>query len=182
MTGDSWGASEPERAGALPAEVSAAQLAELAITRPDLWDEIWHHPNCYDGLRQWMAERYEEQQAAAPPDVAVAPLRHIEADSAKKRNPATAIVASIAAAALVLAGGGTALALTGTWPFASGQATGTAAPDSVDAGSAFASGLERMWAVDSNQLVTPTVGELGQDFSFLRAAFSRGSIALFEAD
>ena len=182
MTGDSGGASEQARGGALPADTTAEQLAELAAARPDLWDGIWNHPNCYEGLRQWMAERYEEQQAAAPPDVAVAPLRHTEADSAKKRNPATAIVASIAAAALVLAGGGTALALTGTWPFASGQATGTAAPDSVDAGSAFASGLERMWAVDSNQLVTPTVGELGQDFSFLRAAFSRGSIALFEAD
>ena len=114
MTGDSGGASEQARGGALPADTTAEQLAELAAARPDLWDGIWNHPNCYEGLRQWMAERYEEQQAAAPPDVAVAPLRHTEADSAKKRNPATAIVASIAAAALVLAGGGTALALTGT--------------------------------------------------------------------
>ena len=119
MTGDSWGASEPERAGALPADVSAAQLAELAITRPDLWDEIWHHPNCYDGLRQWMAERYEQQQtaagiAAASPSNATATDPGATSDGAS-RGPIFAIVASIAAAALVLAGTGTALALSGTF-------------------------------------------------------------------
>lgn len=184
MTGDSWGATEQGPGSALPANASAEQLADLAATRPDLWDAIWTHPNCYEGLRQWMAERYEEQQAAAaaPHNGAAATPVRSETDASKKRSPAIAIVASIAAGALVLAGGGTALALTGTWPFSSWQAARTAAPDPVDAGPSFAEGIERVWTVDSNQLVTPTVGELGQDFSFLRAAFSRGSIALFEAD
>lgn len=159
MTGDSWGASEPERAGALPAEVSAAQLAELAITRPDLWDEIWHHPNCYDGLRQWMAERYEQQQtaagiAAASPFNATATDPGATSDGAS-RSPIFAIVASIAAAALVLAGTGTALALSGTFDkwFGGSSSENAAVPAAdLEQRASFTDGGELRWTVDGDAL------------------------------
>lgn len=60
-------ASDPR---ALGPEVTAAELAQLATERPDLWPEIWQHPNCYDGLRQWMADRAWAPQGGAGPDPA----------------------------------------------------------------------------------------------------------------
>lgn len=206
MTGDSWGASGSEQAGALPVDTSAERLAELAAARPDLWDEIWDHPNCYDGLREWMAAQYHAQQAAEQTQAQVGTastpwgqqLVPQSAESAqlaqsapqpgqqspKKRGKAVPIIASIAAAALVVTGGGTALALTGTLDrWFGGPSAGTNARTAAQVQpTAFVDGAERMWTVDSNQLVTPIVGELGQDFSYLRWAFSRASIALFEAN
>ena len=44
--GDDRGAMPPSGSqGALSFDMPAAQLADLAASRPDLWDEIWHHPN-----------------------------------------------------------------------------------------------------------------------------------------
>lgn len=40
--------------------VSAAELAQLAQHRPDLWSEIAQHPSCYPQLRDWIGQ----QQAA----------------------------------------------------------------------------------------------------------------------
>ncbi len=217
MTGDSWGASVPGQAGALTADTSAERLAELAAERPDLWDEIWDHPNSYDGLREWMAAQYQAQQAAIqtraqagaastpwgqplaaqPADSAWAAQSATSAPSAlqpgqsspgqqqpKKRSKTVPLIASIAVAALTLAGTGTALALTGTFDrWFGGSSAGTNAHTAAQVQpTAFVDGAERMWTVDSNELVTPMVGELGQDFSYLRWAFSRVSIALFEAN
>lgn len=107
--------------GALPFDVPAAHLADLAASRPDLWDEIWHHPNCYDGLRQWMAERYEEQQAQAGRQTQPAGQPPGQpAAQAPKRKKGAVLLAALAVAALALAGTGTALALTGIWPFGAG--------------------------------------------------------------
>lgn len=46
---------EPTPPG-VPAGATAEQLAELAASSPELWPEISAHPNCYDGLRAWIAE------------------------------------------------------------------------------------------------------------------------------
>ncbi|MBP1324947.1 hypothetical protein JOF28_000179 [Leucobacter exalbidus] len=40
----------------VPTDASAEQLAGLAANRPDLWAQISAHPNCYDGLRDWIAD------------------------------------------------------------------------------------------------------------------------------
>lgn len=44
------------------AETSAARLAEIAVSNPELRPWIVAHPNCYDGLREWI----ETVAAGAP--------------------------------------------------------------------------------------------------------------------
>lgn len=38
----------------LPADASAAELQELAATKPELWEQIRQHPNCYPELEEWI--------------------------------------------------------------------------------------------------------------------------------
>lgn len=153
--GDDRGAVPPSGSRVtLPFDMPAAQLADLAASRPDLWDEIWHHPNCYDGLRQWMAERYEEQQAPAARQAQPAgqPPGQPAAQTPKRKKGAV-ILAAVAAAALALAGTGTALALTGTWPFGAGGVLGGApAQAEGEKAPSFADGAEERWSVDGESL------------------------------
>lgn len=177
MPDDSETGSLPIAGETLSADFSAEQLARLAEEHPDRWDEIWHHPNCYDGLREWMSQRYEEQQASAQQLVQatgqLATSPGIEVETKQKKRLPIALIAGLSAVALVAIAGGIGLGMSGVLSglFGGGK----------DAAS-FDQGIERMWVADSNDYVIPTRGELGQDFSYLRSAFSRGSIALFEAD
>lgn len=94
----------------------------------------------------------------------------------------TGLMVTVSAVLVVLLGlGGTAtvLGLNGTlarW-FGGGDSS-----LSNEAALSFSTGLERKWVADSNDFVTPSVGERGGDFSYLRWAFSRGSIDYVEAD
>lgn len=187
--GDLSAAGAAGAPGGLAPETTAEQLAGLAAERPDLWPEIWQHPNCYDGLRQWMADRYwapgaDPEQASEPVSEPAEILPQAYAPpEVRKRRTVSVVIAVVLILALVLGGGLAALALTGNldrW-FGWGGGTGENAAETV-ADVSFAGGLERMWTADSNDYVTPMEGELGQDFSYLRSAFSRGSIGLFEAD
>lgn len=38
----------------VPADASAAELQELAATKPELWEQIRQHPNCYPELEEWI--------------------------------------------------------------------------------------------------------------------------------
>ncbi|MCA0378880.1 MAG: hypothetical protein LCH36_05510 [Actinobacteria bacterium] len=159
----------------LPVDTTAEQLAALAATRPDLWDQIWHHPNSYDGLRDWMAQSYAAQQqhgqvaqsgAAAPQPVSPsfeATLRGTDPDAnapsfvtspnetqakPRKRRRGLAIVASIAVVALALGGAGTALALTGKldqWLGGSSSKKNAVPAAEVPEKPSFADGAELRW-------------------------------------
>lgn len=43
--------------------IDASTLGQLASSRPDLWQQILQHPNCYPELRQYI----QQQSGAAPP-------------------------------------------------------------------------------------------------------------------
>lgn len=73
----------------LDSTTTRERLSELATERPDMWDEISAHPNCYDGLREWIAASrlampltspvgVDELRAADPatPPEALAELAH----------------------------------------------------------------------------------------------------------
>lgn len=171
MTGDHGEAALPNQGGALPPSVSAEQLAELAAARPDLWNEIWHHPNSYDGLRQWISDRSSEQHAAAslahalaampplegqPPAVVQDPVvSQASAVSPKQRGPAAAVIAFVSIAALVLAGTGTALALTGTFDrwFGGSSSNNRAVPAAeLERQASFADGVEVKWTLTGADL------------------------------
>ncbi|WP_010205324.1 variant leucine-rich repeat-containing protein [Salinibacterium sp. PAMC 21357] len=48
--------------------VPAATLGQLAGSRPDLWNAIVAHPNCYPGLAEWIGQ--QTQNPAPPPTAA----------------------------------------------------------------------------------------------------------------
>lgn len=166
----------------LPVDTTAEQLAALAATRPDLWDQIWHHPNSYDGLRDWMAQSYAAQQqhgqvtrlgAAAPQPVSPsfeATLRGTDPDAnapsfvtspnetqakPRKRRRGLAIVASIAVVALALGGAGMALALTGKldqWLGGSSSKKNAVPAADVEQQPSFVDGVEVKWALSGEDL------------------------------
>lgn len=45
---------------------TAAQLAEIAGSHPELAAQIAQHPNCYPALREWAGQQVARMQAAAP--------------------------------------------------------------------------------------------------------------------
>ncbi len=46
-----------EEAGeTVPADASAVDLQQLAATKPELWDQILRHPNCYPALADWIKQ------------------------------------------------------------------------------------------------------------------------------
>ena len=46
-----------EEAGeTVPADASAVDLQQLAATKPELWDQILQHPNCYPALADWIKQ------------------------------------------------------------------------------------------------------------------------------
>lgn len=55
-------AQEPAEAPAeesgetVPADASAADLQQLAATKPELWEQICQHPNCYPALAEWIKQ------------------------------------------------------------------------------------------------------------------------------
>lgn len=52
---------------ALDPNLNAQQLSELASSRPDLWDEILHHPRCFPELSQWItSQRIAQGQSPKP--------------------------------------------------------------------------------------------------------------------
>lgn len=178
---------------ALSPDLSAEELAILAAERPDLWDEILQHPAVYPGLSEWIEERRESLAALPPPmvtsqDSTPAPeaspaISMPGAQPPRRGSKRIALIAGAVAAALVLAGTGTAIALTGTLDRWFGTSESVEAAVIAEEGEeGFADGIERMWVADSNDFAQPLIGELGQDFTFLRATFTRGSIALSEAD
>lgn len=155
--------------------MSGEQLAALAAERRDLWNEIWHHPNCYDELRQWMSAQYTAQaeglpQSAAPmveqyPFGGVSPLQHGQAGvppalaARPKRGRRTGLVvaASIVAALIALTGTGAALALTGTWPFGTDGPMGAAGGSQATVAGemrpqSFADGAEVKWTLTGEDL------------------------------
>lgn len=40
----------------VPADASAADLQQLAATKPELWEQIRQHPNCYPALAEWIKQ------------------------------------------------------------------------------------------------------------------------------
>lgn len=40
----------------VPADASAADLQQLAATKPELWEQIRQHPNCYPALADWIKQ------------------------------------------------------------------------------------------------------------------------------
>lgn len=40
----------------VPADASAADLQQLAATKPELWEQICQHPNCYPALAEWIKQ------------------------------------------------------------------------------------------------------------------------------
>lgn len=161
MAGNQGVPFQPNSGGKVPLDASAEYLAQLALNSPELWDEIWKHPNCYDGLRQWMGDRYQEQ--TSPQSFASEPLGAPEPQSGpvpwsggpaaspvatttmftpakpEKKSwitaPATKVTASVVAAALVLGGAGAALAMTGTFEKLFGSSTNSAASETALAAS-----------------------------------------------
>ena len=46
-----------EEAGeTVPADASATDLQQLAATKPQLWNQILQHPNCYPALAEWIKQ------------------------------------------------------------------------------------------------------------------------------
>ncbi|MDE1558200.1 MULTISPECIES: hypothetical protein [Actinotignum] len=51
-------------------QITARDLADIAAQRPDLWDAIAVHPQCYPALVSWIRERQAEAQAQQAPQFA----------------------------------------------------------------------------------------------------------------
>ncbi len=51
-------------------QITARDLADIAAQRPDLWDAIAVHPQCYPALVAWIRERQAEAQAQQAPQFA----------------------------------------------------------------------------------------------------------------
>lgn len=69
--------------------LSASDLAKLAADRPDLWNEILEHPNVYDQLSGWIAERQLEAttRLIVPPTVAMPSAAQEAAPVAQQFEP-----------------------------------------------------------------------------------------------
>ncbi|MHA3684984.1 variant leucine-rich repeat-containing protein [Leucobacter sp. HY1908] len=142
--------------GNVPHDASAEQLAALAASRPDLWPQIVAHPHCYAGLQEWIAAQTVQ---LPPPQAPATPLPGaVPEGPARRTRRGAAWLAGGLAAALVLAGGGVALALTDTWPFgahgpfgagASSSTASTASKASaIEDGPTFADGIEEAWTIE----------------------------------
>ncbi|MDY5128135.1 hypothetical protein ACRQF6_00910 [Actinotignum sp. GS-2025f] len=55
-------------------QITARDLADVAAQRPDLWDAIAVHPQCYPALVSWIRERQAEAQGQQAPAHAAQPL------------------------------------------------------------------------------------------------------------
>lgn len=103
----------------------AATLAQIAQLYPEFADAIAVHPNCYDGLRQWLATLPE---ASAAPEVVASTAQPVHT---RAGPPRWAIIGGAVAAGVVLLGGGavwggialTAQSSTDGTPSASGEAS-----------------------------------------------------------
>lgn len=207
--------------GSLDPNYTAEQLAQLAADRPDLWAAIAAHPNSYEALRQWIAERQSEAaqaaQAAQPAQAlhTVQPVQAVPvaqapgaaptttapsvplvaavaqgSGPANTRGKATAVLATVLASALVLAGGATALALTGTfdrWFGGASHVVGAGGLSTVGAtdeeAPTFANGMELMWTLQSDDLVDELIQRDGTVTSMFMDRYSRAaSPAMFESD
>ncbi|MDY5150015.1 variant leucine-rich repeat-containing protein [Actinotignum timonense] len=51
-------------------QITARDLADIAAQRPDLWDAIAVHPQCYPALVSWIRERQAEAQGQQAPQFA----------------------------------------------------------------------------------------------------------------
>lgn len=139
--------------GGVPAEATAEQLAHLAGQRPDLWAQISAHPNCYDGLRSWIAA---QGGAAASTGPGVMPFAVAPDQGHRPKSKMKAWLAGGVAAALAISGCGVALALTETWPFGEVGPLGSGGRSSANSASSvvqedqaptFADGIEERWTV-----------------------------------
>lgn len=62
----------------LDPQLSGAQLQELAATRPDLWDLIAAHPNCYPALEAWIERKQAAEQSQSQPVTQTQPVTHTQ--------------------------------------------------------------------------------------------------------
>ena len=90
---------------------SAESLAAIAAEYPEFAEQILQHPNCYDGLRTWLAELDEPVPVASAPEKHVAaettsaPAPVASAPGARRGLPRSAVIAASVASVVLLGGG-----------------------------------------------------------------------------
>lgn len=95
---------------------SAQELADLAAAYPELHQIITANPSAYDGLREWIASQRPAAPATPTPERKPSPFARLSK---------SALIAIAAAVAVVLIGGGTALAVVLTNSAAAPEAVAT---------------------------------------------------------